>query len=149
MKKEQTKSPEKAIQKEEDRWINIHDDNVMREMGLVRSLPLVPRDENVWSKNAYERRIVSKVRHSSGTDMHFHTCPRKAIPVRCKLIVYLKKNKQFGKTTYSTECWQHEIPEILSKFQVINRKAGTATSVVMKYSWNGKTYQPNTLPFWQ
>ena len=39
MKKENSKSPKnKAIQQEEDRWIDVHNDDVMREMGFLRPL---------------------------------------------------------------------------------------------------------------
>ena len=150
MKKENTKSPKKGNSVEEkDHWINVHDDDVMREMGFFRPFNQAPRDESVWTKTPYERRILKKV-HSTkkGKDMHFHTIPKKIIRVRCKLIINLYKNKWFPKTTYSTECWQHEIPEILAKYRVTNSKTGYSTSVVRKYSWNGKTYNPSDLPFW-
>lgn len=149
MKKENTKSPKKGNPvEEEDRWIDVHDDDVMREMGFFRPLNQAPRDESVWTKTPYERRILKKVRHTcKGEDMHFHSVPRKVIRVRCKLIINLYKNKRFEKTTYSTECWQHEIPDILAKYRVTDRKTGYSTSVVRKYSWNGKTYDPKDLPF--
>lgn len=149
MKKENTRSPKnKAIQQEEDRWINVHDDDVMREMGFFRPFNQTPRDESVWTKTPYEKRLLKKLRHSCKSgDTHFHASPRKVIRFRCKLIITLYKNKRFGKTTYSTECWQHEIPGILAKYQVTDRKTGYSTSVVRKYSWNGKTYGPKDLPF--
>lgn len=146
MKKENTKRPKKG-NLEENCWIDIHNDDVMREMGLIRSYVQVPRDKSVWTKTPYEKRILKKYRHSCKKDMHFHAIPRKPIRVRSKLIINLLKNKQFSKTTYSIECWQHEIPEILAKFQIVNRKAGYSTSVVRKYSWNGRTYGPTDLPY--
>lgn len=150
MKKENTKSPKKGNSGEkDDRWIDVHDDDVMREMGLFRPFDQTPRDESVWSKTPQEKRMLKKVRHScKDRDMHFHSIPRKPIRVRCKLIINLFKNKHFNKTTYSTECWQHEIQEILAKYHVLNRKTGYYESVVRKYSWNGKTYNPTDLPFW-
>lgn len=148
MKKEKTKSPKnKAPQQDEDRWVNVHDESVMHEMGLLRFIKRTPRDKSVWTKTPYEKRLLKKLRHScKGKDMHFHTLPRTIIRTRGKLIINLRKNKRFNKTTYSTECWQHEIPDILSKYQVNNRKTGYSENVVRKYSWNGKTYNTNDLP---
>lgn len=149
MKKDNIRSPKKGNPAEEDRWINVHDDNVMREMGFFRPFDQTPRDESVWTKTPYERRALKKMRYSCKRHgMHFHSIPRKVIRVRCKLIINLLKNKHFDKTTYSVECWQHEIPEILAKYRVVNRKTGYSTSIVRKYSWNGKTYGPSDLPFW-
>lgn len=150
MKRENTKSPKKGSPvEEEDRWINVHDDDVMREMGFFRPFNQASRDESVWTKTPYERRILKKMRHSCKSgDMHFHSVPKKVMRVRCKLVINLFKNKRFSKTTYSTECWQHEIPEILAKYHVTDRKTGYSTSIVRKYSWNGKIYNPSDLPFW-
>lgn len=149
MKKENTRSPKKGNSAvENDRWIDVHDDDVMREMGFLRPYNQAPRDDSVWTKTPYEKRILKKMRNMlKDKDMHFHSTPRKFIRVRCKLIINLYKNNRFSKTTYSTECWQHEIPEILAQYRITNRKTGYSTSVVRKYSWNGKTYSPNELPF--
>lgn len=136
------KNVSKSIPKEEDRWINVHDDDVMREMGFLRPFLQKPRDESVWSKTNYERKLLKKLRHSvKGKNMHFHIIPCQFKPVRCKLIINLYKNKKFNKTTYSTVCWQHEIPSVLANYQLSN------VNLVRKYSWNGKTYKSNELPF--
>lgn len=150
MKKENTKSPNKAVQQEEDRWIDVHNDDVMREMGFFRPFNQTPRDESVWTKTPYERRILQSVKHTYGKkeDMHFHSIPAKFIKVRGKLIIQLKKNKVFPKTTYSIECWQSDIPNILSKYTITNNKLKITESIVAKYTWHGKTYYPGELPFW-
>lgn len=150
MKKENTKSPNKAIQQEEDRWIDVHNDDVMREMGFFRPFNQAPRDESVWTKTPYERRILQSVKHSrdKNEDMHFHSTPEKFIKVPGKLIIQLRKNRVFPKTTYSTECWQSDIQDILSKYVVTNHKLKITKSVIAKYTWNGKTYYPGELPFW-
>lgn len=134
-------------QKEEDRWIDVHDDAVMNEMGLWRCPNVTPRDPSVWTKTPNERRMLKVLRHTCKDDMHFHSSPAKRIPVRAKLIVQLKKNKVYPKTTYSIECWQHDIPSILSGYRITVK--GVSQSVVAKYSFNGKTYAPNEVPFWQ
>lgn len=148
MKKENTKRSKKVHLIEDDNWINVRNDEIMNKMGLLRFPKRAPRDASVWTKTTYEKRQLKKLHNTcKKEDMHFHISPRKVIRVRCKLIVQLRKNKHFNKTTYSTECWQHEIPEILSKYYTINRKTGFSESIVRKYFWNGKTYGPHDLPF--
>lgn len=150
MKKEITKSPKtKAIQKEEDRWIDVHDDNVMREMGFARPFLQTSRDKNVWSKTPYERRILRNVKYSyDRSDSHFHSCPAKRGTVRTKLIVQLKSNKVFPKSTYSFICMDTDIEHILSKFRiVVDQQTEQTESVVKKYSFNGRTYQPDERPY--
>lgn len=151
MKKENSKSPKnKAVQQEKDCWIDVHNNDVMREMGFLRPLPQAPRDESVWRKTPNERRLLRNVKHVvKGEDMHFHSVPHKHIHVRAKLIIQLKKNKKYPNTTYSTECWMSDIPDILDKYQVTNPKTKYSESAVVRYSFNGKTYAPNELPFWR
>lgn len=142
MKKETTKNPKnKVIQKEEDCWIDVHNDNVMREMGFMRPFNQAPRDKSVWQKTSTERRLLKNVKHSvRKEDMHFHSVPPKRATVRAKLIVQLKPNKVFPKSTYSQECLDTQVNNILERFQIIDSKTGYSRSVVAKYSYNGKTY---------
>lgn len=149
MKQETSKSPSKAIQRKEDRWINVHDDNVMREMGFSRPFNQVPRDKSVWTKTPNERRLLRELRHSVKLDMHIHSLPNKHIPVRAKLTIQLRKNKRFPKTTYSTVCWQHEIEDVLFKYYWRNNKTGYSECLISKYTFNGRTYGPNEKPFWR
>ena len=123
------KTTKKKKNQSEDIWVDIHNDDVMRSMGFMRPLPQAPRDESVWTKTPTERRILKTLKHSYKKDMHFHTPPRKFIKVPGKLVVYLKKNKKFSKPVYSYDCWQSDIPSILSKFY----------GIISKYSWNGRT----------
>lgn len=134
-----------------DTWINIHSDEAMRDAGFVRCSPQSSRDKSVWTKTPNERRMLLEAKHSykkKGNE-HFHSIPDKFIRVPGKLVIYLKKNKVFPKTTYSTECWQSNIPSILSQYIIINHKLKLSESLVAKYSWNGKTYLPGKLPFWR
>lgn len=147
MKKENLQSPSKATQRDEDRWVDVHNDALMIELG-IRLATRTPRDKSVWSKTPYERRLLKTLRRSSKERIHFHSIPEKSIPVRAKLIIYLKSNDKFPKTTYSTECWQHEIRSILSGYYQKAKKTGLAESLVVKYVYNGKTYGPNEKPFW-
>lgn len=138
MKKENS---EKSI------WIDIHNDNTMREMGLIRTFERVPRDKDVWQKTPREKRILKSVKHGKNTDMHFHTIPYRHLPIYLKLTIYLKKNDKYPKTTYSTMCWIGEIPEVLSRYQISNSKTKKVESAILKYSFNGKTYKANELPW--
>lgn len=149
MKKESIESPKKeAIRKEENIRIDVHNDEVMRNMGFLRPLNQAPRDASVWTKTPNERRLLRNVKHIGRRgDMHFHSVPFKHSPVRNKLIIYLKKNKKYPKTTYSIECWMSDIPDILMQYQATDSKTKYTKSVVAKYSFNGKTYAPNELPY--
>lgn len=147
MKKENIQSPSKAPQRDEDRWVDMHNDALMVELG-IRPAILSPRDKTVWTKTPNERRLLKSLRRSGKGRIHFHSVPEKSIPVRTKLIIQLVKNDKFPKTTYSTECWQHEIKNILLQYYKRNKKTGVNECLVSKYTYNGKTYAPNERPFW-
>lgn len=116
-------------------WVDVTDDNQMRANGFFRPFDQAPRDPDVWTKTAKERKAIKA---KSWKNMgHFNSCPRKFIQVRDKLIIQLKKNKEYPKTTYSIECWQSDIPEILSKY--IFTKNKQTQSLVSWYKFNGKT----------
>lgn len=138
MKKENSN---KVNQKEESRWIDIHNDKVVNEMGLMRPLSQEPRDNSVWSKTPNERRILKNVKYQgSRSNMHFGTVPTKRSTVVAKLIIYLKPNKTFPKSTYSFSCTDTSVNSILSKFVVTNPKSKQFESVINKYSYNGRIY---------
>lgn len=129
-----------TTKKEENRWINVHDDTVMREMGFMRPTVQSPRDKSVWTKTPSERRMLRKVKTRRSGNMHFLSSPKRRAFVRTKLIIQLKRNKKFPKTTYSFMCWNTDVDNILRKFQVVNTKTGYLESVIAKYSYNGKLY---------
>lgn len=134
----------------DERWIDVHDDDVMREMGFFRPFNQKPRDPSVWTKTPYERKLLKKMKSRTPKgDNHFHSAPIKHIPIRAKLIIQLNKNRVFDKTTYSTTCWQHEIPYILMNYNVVDHRTGDAISAVKWYNWNGKKYSRCELPFWK
>ena len=141
------RSPNKATQSEQDLWVNVHNDIEMIDLGIQPPY-LTPRDESVWTKTPNERKLLKSLRHSHKGDSHFHSIPVKPIPVKDKIIIQLKKNKKFPKTTYSRECYQHEIDDILSNYYITNKKTGMDESIVLKYSFNGKTYSPDERPYW-
>ena len=98
---------------------------------------IAKRDPCVWIKTDQERKLLKSLRKR--TKMHFNSIPCKEIPVLAKLIVYLKKNKEFPHTTYSTMCYMNHIGSVLSRY----------SDLVSKYSYNGKTYLPSERPFWK
>lgn len=135
------------MKKEEDRKINVHDDAVVIAMGLNRCPVLTPRNENLWIKTNAERKALRKAKsYSKGGEGHFHTPPFKCIPVKGKLVINLKKNNYYEKSTFSIECWQHEIPIILSHYTI--KRNQDYINVVSKYSFNGISYKVNTYPVW-
>lgn len=148
MKEENVKSPIKVTQSDEDRWVDVHDDALMVELG-IHPRPATPRDPSVWSKSKQEKKILRTLRCAHKGKMHLGAPSRKVIPVRAKLIVQLKKNKQFPYTTYSTICDMYQIGDILNFFHQWDRQNKTMVSVVAKYTFNGKTYAPNERPFWK
>jgi len=128
-----------AKKSKEDKPVNVNDDNSMREAGFMRPYPVTPRDPEVWTKSNREKKALKKLRRVHKEDMHFNNCPHKPIRVESKLIIFLKKNKIYDKSTYSIKCWQSDVPEIVRSFD----------KNVIKYSFNGKTYAPNEVPFWR
>ena len=145
MKKE--KNINNVTQNDEDFWVDVHDDEQMVELG-IRPPSAAPRDLSVWTKTPYEKRILKSLRRIHKGRMHFHSSPTKHIPVRARLIVQLKRNKKFPKSTYSSECNMHEIGNILSKYYQWNKRDKCTECLIVKYSYNGKTYQPWERPFW-
>lgn len=147
MKKENTKSPNLAAQYDSDYWVDVNDDNLMVELG-IRYPRLEPKDSTVWTKTPYEKKMLKSLRKTCKDSIHFSTAPLKPIPVQAKLIIQLKKNNSFPKTTYSFKCYQHEIGSILLNFYQTNKKFGGKECLVSKYSFNGKTYAPDERPYW-
>lgn len=143
MKKENIKSPFKASQDDRDSWVDVHDEALMIELG-IHPRKATPRDPSVWTKNAQEKKILQTLRCAHKGKMHLSVYPHKSIPVQDKLIIQLKKNKQFSNTTYSIVCHMHQIGDILNFFRDRQNKL-----VVAKYTFNGKTYMPNERPFWK
>lgn len=113
---------------------HITDDSWMVAEGL-RPPMRQPRDPSVWSRTPAEREQLHGLKCNV---MRGSAGGRKYIPVYLKLIVQVRG---LEKTTYSLECWQTDIPRVISRFK---DRGGE----VIKYQWNGRTYQPNEVPFW-
>lgn len=127
-----------------DSWVDVHDEELMIKLGIHP-----PKFQSInFTKSPKEKKALANVRNSCKGKMHWGGVSHRSIPVKAKLIIQLEKNKRFPNTTYSTICYQHQIPEILSKYVATNKKTGLVRSIVSKYSYNGRTYRPNELPFW-
>lgn len=116
---------------------HIDDDAWMVAEGL-RPPTRQPRDPSVWSKTPAEREQVRKLKHLEYRITRGSTGGKRHIPVYLKLIVQVRG---LEKATFSLKCWQNDIPDVLSRF----RSRG---GEIIKYQWNGRTYQPNEVPFW-
>jgi hypothetical protein len=127
-------------------WVDVYDDDLMVSLG-IRYPQLNERDREVWTKSSQEKQLLKKLRRRFKGNMHFHSKPKRSIPVRATLIIRLKPNKQFAKSTYSIICWQHEIRNILSQY-IVRHNTGLSENLVVNYSYNNKTYHVNQLPFW-
>lgn len=114
--------------------VDVHNENEMIEAGLRLYHSLTEKDNTVWNKTKQERKQLNRVKHGAKVSKK-SVPPRKVSYLRDKLIIYLNKNKDFDKSTYSTMCWKHEIPFIISSFT--NNKGH---SLVKKYYFNGRTY---------
>lgn len=135
-----------VTQLEDQSWVDVHDEDLMIALGIHPPFAAL-KDPYVWTKTYKEKKLLAGVKHK--TRMHFSIGPIRSIPVKAKLIIYLRKNKRFPKTTYSIVCWQHEIPFILSQYSIRNKHTNAFDSIVIKYVYNGRTYNPGELPFWK
>lgn len=133
----------KKSKKKETR-VNIYNEKEMKSLGL-RSDNVSPRDPNVWTKSKKEKNAIKKAKriyknNHPYENWHIGNCPEPYLPYKCKLIVYLRKNKVFDKSTYSYECTPNDIKSYLNKFE---DKKG---SCVRKYKYNGKDYNVEEVP---
>ena len=129
-------------------WVDVHDSELMIELGMHPNY-LPSKDPSVWTKSKKEKELVKALKSAHKGEIHFGSIPNKSIPVRAKLIIQLKKNKKFPNTTYSTICNMNQIDNILSNYCQNNPKTNITVSLVAKYTYNGKTYEPNERPFWR
>lgn len=117
--------------------VNVHDRQLMIDLGIH------PKDRVVcdFSHTAEEKQELKKLRRREGRGFYnqkWASREKPVIPVYSKLIIYV-----YGENTKSIHCNQADIPDILLRIKRDpNRK-------LMKYQWNGRTYQPNEIPCWK
>lgn len=146
MKKENTReSVEDRFKKLRIRDLN--DDAFMVAENLRQPMRQ-PRDAKVWVKTDKEKKLWKKYRRFPAPNYNW-PAPSKSIPIPGNLIVYTSGfytgksdgKKPVFKTTFSHKCIQSDIPYLIRKYK-------TDRCRVIRYSWNGKTYSPDSLPFW-
>jgi hypothetical protein len=140
---------------DEDRWIDIHDHDLMVSLGMQQPF-YEGRDPSVWSKTPDEKEKLRVLKDRCTTILPRpwpHVEPR--VPFYGKLIVrirpsnkfkFLDKHKNEQKKTYFSHknvCIS-DIPNILAQYYVWKDKA--RQTLVISYIWNGKTYSYNELP---
>lgn len=130
----------KQTKKKEER-IDVHDDNAVRAAGIFRPFDVTPRDPSVWTKTKKERQALKRMKHIKLVNGHFWNNPPKHPVVTAKLIIQLKKNNKFDKTTYSFMCTDTSVPNYLRKFITISKK-GNVVNLISWYKYNGRQYGP-------
>lgn len=114
-----------------EKSVDVNNDAQMVELGIRP-----PK----WYPIVFNRDPKSKVHKERLIHKHDATGswsgPIKRVPLNGKLIVYM--DSIVDKTTHSHTCGQSDISRILG----IHEKSAK----VLKYSWNGKTYNKTTLP---
>lgn len=140
---------------DEDRWIDIHNHDLMVFLGLQQPY-YEGRDPSVWSKTPEEKEKLRILKSRCATILPRQwpfTAPRS--PFLANLIVRVRPSNKFKtidkhgnehKKTYFSHknvCLS-DIPNILAKYYVWKDKA--RQTLVISYTWNGKTYSYNELP---
>ena len=123
------------MQKKKEESINVHDQELMIELGI--HLPY--REIYDFSKTPKERAELIDCKHREGRGFYTRGVHKKpySIPVYDKLIIYTKEDG-----TKSINCGQSDIPDILYRLKKDKK-------TILKYQWNGRTYQSNEIPFWK
>lgn len=93
-----------------------------------------------FSKTDFEKMGLIKARRKSGRGFYnqkWSSHNKPYIPVYAKMIIYC-----YQEPTRSVFCNQADIPEVIRRIHSDPKRR------VIKYSWLGKTYQPDEIPFW-
>ena len=123
------------MQKKKEESVNVHDQALMIELGIHPPY----RQFYDFSKTQQEKSKLKKCKNKDGRGFYtrgFHSKPY-SIPVYGKLIIYVKEDG-----TKSISCGQSDIPDILYRLKKDKK-------TILKYQWNGRTYQNNEIPFWK
>lgn len=132
----------KSVKKEE-KPVNVY--NVAEMMSLGLRGEEFRRNPSVWTKSNKEKKAYKKAdaiyrNRYPNENWHNPSHHEPYLPYVCKLIIYLSKNKKFDKSVYSIMCNPNRISDYLDRYQDEKK------SYVLKYSYNGKMYQPNERP---
>jgi hypothetical protein len=123
------------MQKKKEESVNVHDQALMIELGIHPPY----REIYDFSKTPKEKADLLTYKRKDGRGFYTRGVYKKpySIPVYDKLIIYVKEDG-----TRSINCGQSDIPDILFRLKKDKK-------TVLKYQWNGRTYQSNEIPFWK
>lgn len=131
MKKQQVK-------KVKEEKVDIKNDKLMIELGMRLPDRIIPD----FSKTLKEKKMIKKMKKACNeVSRNWSSAEESSYPLESKIIVNLKKNISYPKTTYSRVIWQYQIDNYINSFR---SKKGNC--LVKSYYWNGKTYNVNELP---
>lgn len=117
--------------------VDVKDQQMMIDLGLHPNYRVIYD----FSKTSKEKADLAKLRRRMGKGFYnqkWAARNKPFIPVYGKLIIYV-----YGENTKSIQCGQADIPDILVRIRKDPSKK------ILKYQWNGRTYQPNEIPFWK
>ena len=123
------------MQKKKEESVNVHDQELMIELGIHPPY----REIYDFNKTLKEKADLLAYKHKDGRGFYTRGVHKKpySIPVYDKLIIYVKEDG-----TRSINCGQSDIPDILYRLKKDKK-------TILKYQWNGRTYQSNEIPFWK
>ena len=140
---------------DEERWVDVHNHELMVYLG-VRNPFYKGRDPKVWEKTKEERKQLEQLKARCTTILpKGWPAEEPRSQFSFDLIVRIRPSNKFKfkdkhgndqKKTYFSHknvCLS-DIPNILAKYYVWKDKS--RQTLVISYTWNGKTYAPNELP---
>jgi len=141
---------------DEERWVDIHNHPLMVYLGIQQP-SYEGRDPKVWNKTDAEKKLLKQLKDRCTTILpNGWPCTTPRSNFSFNLIVRIRPSNKFKftdkhgnvqKKTYFSHKkvnW-NDIPNILSRYYVWKKDEGRQ-SLVISYTWNGKTYAPNELP---
>lgn len=140
---------------DEDRWVDVHNHELMVFLGCRQPF-YKGRTSSVWEKTDAEKKLLKQLKGRCTTILP-KGWPGEASRSKFSfdLIVRVRPSNKFKftdkhgnvqKKTYFSHkhVCESDIPFILAKYYVWKDKA--RQSLVISYTWNGKTYSPDELP---
>ena len=123
------------MQKKKEESVNVHDQELMIELGIHPPY----REIYDFSKTPKEKADLLTYKRKDGRGFYTRGVYKKpySIPVYDKLIISVKEAG-----TRSINCGQSDNPDILFRLKKDKK-------TVLKYQWNGRTYQSKEIPFWK
>lgn len=127
-------------QRAEKPAVDVMNDAMMVAEG-VRLPHLMPRDPSVWTKTKVEKNRLKQLkrRDKTGFTTRWSSRSKHSCSLVSKMIFHVIPTAKGEKSTLSISSTLYDIPRILKQYKDV---------MFETYSWNGKTYKRNELPFW-